>query len=169
MEESRGNILVVDDEPENVRFLGRLLSAQRFGLELTFVESGPPSVLAQELALVLFQCVRELVHNLVKHSRATRGQVALHHEADALRLVVSDNGKGFEADALRAATGGGGYGLYNMRERLGLWGSDLSIESDGSGTRVTLRAPLGSQAVSVSSDVRRSRPPATSHLGGARA
>ncbi len=142
---------------------------RRFGLALTFIESGGPPGLAQELALILFQCARELVHNVVKHARATRGQVELHHEADALRLVVSDNGIGFAGDALRAAVGGGGYGLYSMRERLGLWGGDLSVESDGSGTRVTLRAPVGPQAIGVSSDVRRGRPAAASHLGGASA
>jgi signal transduction histidine kinase len=142
---------------------------RRFGLALTFVESGGPPGLAQELALILFQCARELVHNVVKHAHATRGQVELHHEADALRLVVRDNGKGFAADALRAPAGGGGYGLYSMRERLGLWGGDLSVESDRSGTRVTLRAPVGPQPMGVSSDVRRSRPEAASQPGGASA
>jgi signal transduction histidine kinase len=141
-------------------------TAQRFGLALAFVDSGVPSGLAQELALILFQCVRELVHNVVKHAHATRGQVELHREADALWLVVADNGKGFLADAPRAAAGGGGYGLYSMRERLGLWGGDLSIQSDRSGTRVTLRAPLGPQPLGVSSDVRRSPAPAASQPGG---
>jgi signal transduction histidine kinase len=142
-------------------------TARRFGLALTFVESGEPQGLAQELALVLFQCVRELAHNVVKHAQATRGHVELSHEPDALRLVVSDNGKGFAGDALRAPAADGGYGLYSMRERLGLWGGDLSIESGGSGTRVTLRAPVGPQAIGVSSDVRRGPAAAAPPLGGA--
>jgi signal transduction histidine kinase len=86
-----------------------------------------------------------------------------------------ESAQGFEdglellRDALRGPAGGGGYGLYSMRERLALWGGDLSVESDGSGTRVTLRAPVGPQATGVSSDVRRSRPAAASQPGGASA
>lgn len=117
-------------------------TAQRFGLELTFAETGQAAPIGQELAVVLFQCARELVYNLVKHAGASRGALELHHEADALRIVVSDNGRGLVADRVGSSEDGqGGYGLYSVRERLALWGGSLSVDSDAAGTRATIIVP----------------------------
>ena len=117
-------------------------ASQRFGRELTFVETGTEAAVAQELAVVLFQCARELVYNLVKHSGASRGRLELHHGADAVRIVVSDEGRGLVADRVGPREDAqGGYGLYSVRERLALWGGDLAIDSDASGTRVTVQVP----------------------------
>jgi signal transduction histidine kinase len=118
---------------------------RRFGLELPFVETGVTAPVGQDLAVVLFHCARELVYNLVKHSGASRGRLELHHEGNALRIAVSDEGRGFAADRNGPREDGqGGYGLYSVRERLALWGGDLSLDSDGSGTRATVRVPLAS-------------------------
>jgi signal transduction histidine kinase len=115
----------------------------RFGLELTFVETGTVAAVGQELGVVLFQCVRELVYNLVKHSGASRGRLELHHGNDALRIVVSDDGRGFAADRTGPREEGqGGYGLYSVRERLALWDGSLAVDSDASGTRVTVQVPF---------------------------
>ena len=118
-------------------------TAQRCGCELTFVETGTVAPVGQELAVVLFHCARELVYNLAKHSGASRGGLELHHGDDALRIVVSDEGSGIAADRVGPREDAqGGYGLYSVRERLALWGGSLAIDSDGSGTRATIRVPL---------------------------
>jgi signal transduction histidine kinase len=128
----------------------RWLAAQavrRFGLELTFAETGEAAPIGQELAVVLFQCARELVYNLVKHAGASRAALELHHEGDALRIVVRDNGRGLVADRLGSGEDGqGGYGLYSVRERLALWGGSLSVDSDAAGTRATMEVPLAPPA-----------------------
>jgi len=122
-------------------------TAQRFGLELPFVEVGAPAPIGQDLVVLLFQCTRELVHNLVKHSGASRGQLELHHLGDALRIVVSDDGRGIVAEGIAPREAGeGGYGLYSVRERLGLWDGTLTIDSDESGTRATVQVPLAPPA-----------------------
>jgi signal transduction histidine kinase len=145
-------------------------TAQRFGLELPFVESGSCPPLRQDLSLILFQCARELVHNVVKHSGASRCRLELHYEQDAVRLVVSDNGKGFVPDAVGPRLDGkGGYGLRSLRERLGLWGGSLSIDSDGSGTRATVRVPDGSLAEPASEHGRRVPEPDRSDRRGSQA
>jgi signal transduction histidine kinase len=92
--------------------------------------------------VVLFHCARELVYNLAKHSGARRGGLELHHGGDALRIVVSDEGRGFAADRVGLREDAqGGYGLYSVRERLALWGGSLAVDSDGSGTRATIAVP----------------------------
>jgi signal transduction histidine kinase len=117
-------------------------TGQRFSLELPFVEVGAPAPISQELVVLLFQCTRELVHNLVKHAGARRGRLELHHLGDAVRIVVSDEGRGFVADGIGPREAGeGGYGLYSVRERLALWGGSLAIDSDASGTRATIAVP----------------------------
>jgi signal transduction histidine kinase len=119
-------------------------TTQRLGVELSFEERGIPRPLGQELALILFQCVRELVHNLVKHAAASRGRMELEYLSDAVRVVVSDDGKGFAPDVPRLRSDAqSGYGLYSVRERLGLWGGRLAIDSSGAGTRATVEVPLG--------------------------
>ena len=58
-------------------------------------------------------------------------------------LAVSDDGKGFVRDDVsRKAPGGGGSGLFSLRERLALFGGRLSIATNASGTTATVRMPL---------------------------
>ena len=116
---------------------------QRFGHDLTFVESGPMPRLDRKTEVILFQCARELVYNLLKHSGATRGELKLGCRGNVVALSVSDNGRGLSPDADRPNfPGSGGYGLFGVRERLKLWGGGLDLESDASGARVTVRVPL---------------------------
>lgn len=117
-------------------------TAQRCGCELRFIETGTAAPVDQELAVVLFYCARELVYNLAKHSGSSRGGLGLHHGSDDLRIVVSDEGRGFAADRIGPREDAqGGYGLYSVRERLALWGGTLAIDSDASGTRATIVVP----------------------------
>jgi len=118
-------------------------TAQRCGCELGFIETGTAAPVDQELAVVLFHCARELVYNLAKHSGSSRGGLELHHGSDDLCIVVRDEGRGFAPDRVGPREDAqGGYGLYSVRERLALWGGSLAIDSDGSGTRATIRVPL---------------------------
>lgn len=99
--------------------------------------------LYRDLAVILFQCARELVYNVAKHASASAGRIELDTQDQAVLLVVSDNGRGFPPGAAAGPSGtGGGYGLFSVRERLALLGGSLSIESDATGTHVSVRAPL---------------------------
>jgi signal transduction histidine kinase len=99
--------------------------------------------------VVLFQVLRELLVNVVKHANASRVDIVLRGLGDRLSLRVTDDGDGF--DAAVVVTGpGGGFGLFNIRERLQLLGATLEIDS-GRGTRVTVTAPLASEEVAQTS------------------
>jgi signal transduction histidine kinase len=116
---------------------------QRFGLEVVFAETSRVPVLGREMTLLVFQCARELVCNMVKHAEASQGSLELGCEGGVLTLTVSDNGKGFDPDVIGAQmTGEGGYGLFNTSERLSLWEGRLSVEPNGAGTRVLVQVPL---------------------------
>jgi len=57
-------------------------------------------------------------------------------------LTVSDDGRGLDSAAGRPRVQGG-FGLFSMRERLALFGGELSIESTAAGTQARVRMPLG--------------------------
>jgi signal transduction histidine kinase len=101
--------------------------------------------LDRNLAIILFQCARELVYNMAKHAQASAGRIELDIQDQTLQLVVSDNGRGFPPTATVEQPGAqGGYGLFSVRERLALLGGSLSMASGAAGARVSIRAPLTS-------------------------
>ena len=117
-------------------------ASDRLGIAFSFRSPEPPGSLPEEVAIVLFQCARELVYNAAKHSAAKTGTIELETGKQHALLTVSDDGRGFDNAASRSRVTGG-FGLFNMRERLALFGGELSIGSTAAGTRARVRMPLG--------------------------
>jgi PAS domain S-box-containing protein len=95
--------------------------------------------LAAPVELVLFRIVQEAMNNVVKHAQAT--EVVLTEEVDShtVRLVVADNGVGFDQDRLGQPQGRNLWGLMTMSERAMAVGGHCRIESrPGQGTRVVV-------------------------------
>jgi signal transduction histidine kinase len=85
----------------------------------------------------LLRIVQEALNNARKHADATRVRVEVEATPSGMRLTVVDNGQGFEPDAPRS-----GYGLQSMRERAGIIGATLAIDSrPQDGTRVIVEVP----------------------------
>ena len=101
--------------------------------------------LPEDLTVLLFQSVRELLFNVVKYAQVSEASIALAQTPEGLTITVADQGVGFDPTQLRARGGvTGGFGLARTRHRLELLGGTLDIASaPGQGTRVTLavRAP----------------------------
>jgi signal transduction histidine kinase len=96
--------------------------------------------LPSDIALCFFRIAQEAMQNALKHSGAKQIQVRLEQKNDKLLLVVHDNGVGFD---VRKAGEHFSLGLSSMRERAMLVNASLEIASQpGSGTRVTLTAPI---------------------------
>ncbi|MEA3366650.1 MAG: response regulator [Planctomycetota bacterium] len=114
------------------------------GISVTLEEDGPSIPLSEEVRVVLYRSVRELLHNVVRHAAATRAAVAVRRDDDHIRVVVEDDGVGFEPDAVRGRGDfAGGFGLFDIRERFDYLGGSVDIRSaPEEGTRVTLTAPL---------------------------
>lgn len=109
-------------------------------LETEFVQSGFPCVLDQDITLCVFRIAQEALRNCVKHSQAESARVMLTRTRTAVRLVVSDNGCGFDT---RTASMEKGLGFISMKERLHLLGGQLKVSSKPlRGTRIEVSVPL---------------------------
>ena len=99
----------------------------------------PLPQLPEDLALALYRSLQEALTNAVRHSQASRIQIACTVHDDALSLVVADNGIG-RASALAQASG---HGLPGLRERLRRVGGQLQINDNPTGGIVlSARIPL---------------------------
>lgn len=92
------------------------------------------------LGMELLRIVQEALTNSLKHADASQVSIALTIDADVARVVVNDDGKGFNPFV---CSGGKGYGLTSMRERAEKAGGSLEIVSTpGHGTKVVVEVPL---------------------------
>lgn len=92
------------------------------------------------LASNLFRIAQEAIHNAVKHSGASQIKVTLSHEANALSLIIADNGRGFE---MNRAVEQKHFGLQNMHKRAEQISANLNISSnEKQGTRIQVTVPL---------------------------
>lgn len=101
---------------------------------------------ADEAARIfLFQAARELLFNTVKHARAESAEVRLTRlDGDRVRLVVADDGRGFDPFRAKRENTLGGFGLFSIQERLELVGGRLDIISaPGHGAKMTIELPGG--------------------------
>lgn len=117
---------------------------RRHDLEVTLIGAQSCPTTPEALGILLFQCVHELLFNVVKHARVGRAVLTLQGAPDRLRLEVWDGGLGFAVDELdTSAPRQDGFGLQSVQRRLEPFGGSVTIASvPGSGTRVTLEVPL---------------------------
>lgn len=115
---------------------------QETGLLVSVVDDGQPKPTDEQIRPLLFNSVRELLVNVVKHARAHAARIIIERDGDFVRLIVADDGIGCDGgSALAASTSG--FGLFNIRERLAHLGGKFELGSEpGGGCRVTLAAPL---------------------------
>lgn len=98
--------------------------------------------LPAEAELALYRIVQEALSNVAKHAEASRVEVRLTRTGGRLRLMIEDDGNGFDVEAIRGSRESG-LGLFGMEERLALIGGILKVESTvGGGTRVSADVPL---------------------------
>ena len=100
-------------------------------------------------SVVLFQAVRELMLNVVKHARARHIRVSMSCRNNSIEITVQDDGAGFDVSRNAFRPGReGGYGLFSIRERLEYLGGSLAVESlPGQGTRAALALELNHDTI----------------------
>lgn len=94
-----------------------------------------PSVF-ESVALI----ANEAMSNAIRHADATRIDIRVIDTDGKFTIIVSDNGKGFDTSLLNTSDG---LGLQNMQKRANLYGGHIYIESNETGTNVTISIPLG--------------------------
>jgi signal transduction histidine kinase len=109
----------------------------RNGLEIT-TDLAFEGRRSAEVETTLYRIIQEALTNAVKHAGASRVAVEAREEDGALRLSVTDDGRGFDTGAP-----GAGFGLAGMRERVLLLGGTLDVQSGPAGTRIEATLPAG--------------------------
>ncbi|MEN6627220.1 MAG: ATP-binding protein [Candidatus Sumerlaeia bacterium] len=116
---------------------------EKHGLTVAIEAGGEIAPDCGGVCMLLFQCVRELLFNSVKHSGTHSARVAVSRSGNDIQIVVSDAGAGFDPTLIQAGASQGGFGLSSIRERIGLLGGKMEIQSaPGQGVRISLTAPL---------------------------
>jgi len=104
---------------------------------------------SEEIVLLLFQAARELLFNVVKHAYTKTANLELSQTDTHIEIVVKDDGVGFDPSQIRGEHGNsGGFGLFSIRERIGLLGGKMEIDSaHGKGSRFRLSIPFSADVV----------------------
>ena len=101
-----------------------------------------------DMELVIFRVVQECLTNIHRHSGSKTASISLARHSDAIVIEVRDSGRGISAQKLSELQyGGSGVGIGGMRERVRQLGGEMKIDSDGSGTRVSLTIPAAKTAL----------------------
>lgn len=127
--EPQPSLARLEDLVEQVRSTGTSV-----GLDVV----GPVRPLGAGIELASYRIVQEALTNALKHAPGAEVRVRVEYGAEAVSLSVVDDG-----DAPPAPSGPAGHGLVGMRERVALYGGELTAGRRGGGFAVTARLPLG--------------------------
>ena len=105
--------------------------------------------LDNHMRMLLFQTIRELLFNIVKHAGTSHATITLERVNQRARVTISDSGQGFEVATVMNDSKTA-HGLLVIQDRLGLMGCNLEIASEpGQGTRIVIEAPMTDSSVST--------------------
>jgi signal transduction histidine kinase len=114
---------------------------EQYGLQVDLDIKDKLDQLDTHLRMLLFQSIRELLFNVVKHAGVSEAKVTLDREQGRPRITVSDDGKGFESDEI-LGNPKVAHGLLIIQDRLNLLGCGMALVSKpGQGTRIIIDLP----------------------------
>jgi PAS domain S-box-containing protein len=120
---------------------------ERYGLQVEISSQSEVHVPPDD-RILLFEAARELLFNVLKHSRKGAARVSLSAKDSRLILAVEDTGRGFDVVSyLRHSSEANVFGLFSIKQRLELVGGGLDINSRiGQGTSVYVTLPIRTRA-----------------------
>ncbi len=126
---------------------------EKYGIETELKEDGLHKPLGDDIRVVLFRNVRELLINVVKHAQAKNVKVSIRRDNGDMHVTVEDDGVGFDTvEAKSMAAQRAEFGLFSIQERLEQLGGHVEINSEpGRGSRITMIAPLAPAGTSADS------------------
>ena len=120
--------------------------ARDYAVDIRFTHEGNFDNLRHDMAVLLFQTIREFLVNAGKHSRAEEVMVTVRGSHDAIEVQVMDDGVGFDVSNIGQPTAERGFGLFGVRERLKSYGGTFEIVSaKNKGTKINLTVSLSSK------------------------
>jgi PAS domain S-box-containing protein len=115
----------------------------QYSVDVEVLFRGLTITLPTETALFVFETVRELLNNVVRHARSERAKVDLKHDGDQLQVTVGDHGIGFEMTRLVDAHHDKHFGLFSIKQGLRARNGSIDIQSTiGEGSRISFTLPL---------------------------
>ena len=122
--------------------LGALVEAfGRAGLPVRLEVDGEAAPLPRALDLSAYRIIQEGLTNALKHAHASQADVVLRYRPEELQIDVRDDGRGTAAEG-----DGHGHGLVGIRERVKLFGGEMSVGAlSGGGFALSTRLPLEGQ------------------------
>jgi PAS domain S-box-containing protein len=111
--------------------------------------------LPRDLELVLFRFIQEALTNIHRHAGAKRAWIVINRSQDQVSAEVRDNGSGMSPERLsQIRSGGSGVGVRGMRERIRQFQGSLEIDSDPTGTRVSVEIPIPAEEEAPTPELR---------------
>jgi len=124
-----------------LQWLGERI-AREHDLFVDVSEDGAAQILPDELKFFLFEALRELLFNVIKHAQASKAEVMINWRDGGVEIIVRDDGVGCEGDVLEVGETAG-FGLFHIRERLHNLGGTFAIHrNEGQGCEVSLALPI---------------------------
>lgn len=162
---ARRTLAMVDDTVEEIRRavnqlgpavlddVGLEAAIQRAADDLSEATSVPvefryavDSALDASVEMTVYRLVQEALTNVARHSEASEVTIDVEQTDETLRVALSDDGKGFDPEAV----GPRRRGLVGMRERVELLGGSLELHAaPGEGTRIEVGLPVGARGAAV--------------------
>ena len=120
---------------------------QRHGLSVKFQCIGLNGQrLPPKIETTVYRIVQEALINSAKHAKANHASITMQTGNGLLRVIIEDDGQGFDAQKMGSNESGRSLGLFGMQERAALVGGTLKVDSSpGEGTAVVLDVPLGTE------------------------
>jgi signal transduction histidine kinase len=143
--------LMFDLHPAMLDDLGFVPTLSRFSeeykrqtaVDVAISETGASRPLGRSLGHHLFRAVKELLSNAARHGKAKEVLISVHWEPAQLRVVVDDDGGGFDVQARLSSATRTSLGLVGIQERLVSLNGEFHIESAiGQGTRAVIEVPF---------------------------
>jgi signal transduction histidine kinase len=111
----------------------------RYGIQVDYAARNLAERLPVEVETTLYRVIQEGLTNIARHARAHNASILIEQRAASVRVIVEDNGVGFDVEQV----GGKRLGLQGIHERVQLLGGKLVIESQpGQGTSLFIEIPL---------------------------
>jgi PAS domain S-box-containing protein len=115
---------------------------ERSGLDVSLSLPEGLERFSRDTELVIFRVVQECLTNVHRHSGSKTAAIGVSLFDDSIAVEVKDSGKGISAEKLsEIQTNASGVGIRGMRERVRQLGGQVSIQSNGSGTTISVLLP----------------------------
>ncbi|MEW6602703.1 MAG: sensor histidine kinase, partial [Nitrospirota bacterium] len=116
----------------------------KYGIAIDVASDGTLKRFKGETSIPLYNTVRELLLNVIKHSQARKVSVSISNKGDNIRINIKDNGVGFNISESEAySVENKKFGIFSVRERIRSIGGTIEIMSEtGHGTEVSISVPI---------------------------